>query len=264
MLFDTHAHLDSGRFDPDRDAVIARARQAGVTRIITCATDLASSEAAIDLAERNAGIWATVGVHPHEASAVCAEASEGCAVDALALARLCRMAARGAVVAVGEIGLDYHYDFSPREMQQAVFASQLKLAASLEMPVVLHNRESDDDFCRVFDDVPATIKGVLHCFSSDAPMAQWALSRGLYIGVDGPITFKKANALRSVIATVPLERLLIETDCPYLAPHPVRGKRNEPAYVRYVAEGLAALLGLDVDSVVRVTTCNAQELFRVG
>jgi len=167
-------------------------------------------------------------------------------------------------VAVGEIGLDYHYDFSPREAQRLVLARQLALAGELGLPVILHNRESDEDLRRAVEAAPRSLRGVLHCFLADQKMADWALARGLYIGVAGPITFEKVRHLPNIVRRVPLDRLLVETDAPYLAPHPKRGQRNEPAFVRYVAERLAEILGLPLEELAQRTTENACRLFRIS
>ncbi|HHX64892.1 MAG TPA: TatD family hydrolase, partial [Chloroflexi bacterium] len=166
------------------------------------------------------------------------------------------------VVAIGEIGLDYHYDFSPHHVQQAVMARQLELAAALDLPVILHNREADEDTRRLLDEAPP-LRGVMHCFLADEAMAEWAIARGLYIGIAGPITFKNVRHLPDIVRKVPPDRLLIETDCPYLAPHPKRGHRNEPTFVRYVAARIAQELDMPPDDLVRRTTENACRLFEV-
>jgi len=264
QLVDSHAHLEARAFDADREETIARAVAAGVGAIVTCGADLASSEAAADLAATHDVVWAAVGIHPHEARQVWGNAA---AVDEAHIARLARLAARPRVVAVGEIGLDYYYDLSPREAQRAVLARQLALAGELGLPVILHNRESDADLRAIVDRamgdgaVTTPLRGVLHCFMADGVMADWALARGLYLGVAGPVTFKNADALRAVLRDVPPDRLLIETDSPYLAPHPWRGRRNEPAYVAHVAEKLADVLGIAPDDLARRTRENAHRLF---
>jgi TatD DNase family protein len=266
MVFcDSHAHLASDRFAGETSAVIARAKSAGVTRIVTCGGDLFSSEAERAIAREHTGIYAAVGVHGHEAStALVAAAVDGAGapvLDEAFFAHLAELADDPAVVAIGEIGLDYHYDLSARAVQRAVFARCLRLAADLGLPVILHNRESDEDLRRIVDEGPRGLRGVLHCFSADRAMAEWALARGLYIGVAGPITFANARGLPGVIRHVPLDRLLIETDSPFLAPHPLRGRRNEPAYVVRVAERLAEVKGITLEQVADVTTANACQLF---
>lgn len=271
MVFcDSHAHLASDRFAGETSAVIARAKSAGVTRIVTCGGDLPSSEAERAIAREQAGIYAAVGVHGHEASTALVAGAAGVAdldgagapvLDEAFFARLAELADDPAVVAIGEIGLDYHYDLSARAVQRAVFARCLRLAADLGLPVILHNRESDEDLRRIVDEGPCGLRGVLHCFSADRAMAEWALARGLYIGVAGPITFANARGLPELIRHVPLDRLLIETDSPFLAPHPLRGRRNEPAYVVRVAERLAEVKGITLEQVADVTTGNACRLF---
>lgn len=259
MFIDTHAHLDADRFASDRDQVIARAREAGVQRIITCGSDLASSRASLALHRQYEGVLTTVGVHPHAASTICPQS----AVDPAALAELAELAERSGVVAIGEIGLDYHYDFSPREAQREALSAQLRLAAERDLPVVLHCREADDDLIALVDGASRNLRGVLHCFMGSTRLACWALDRGLYLGIAGPITFARMTALVEAVQAAPLDRLLIETDCPFLAPHPMRGRRNEPAFVVHVAECLAQVQGLSLEALAAATTANARELFRV-
>jgi len=279
-LFDSHNHLESRQFDADRDQVIARAQSAGVTRLLTCGSDLSTSEAEIALARVYKGVYAAVGIHAHQARTVVRRGPNekgGLELDEGAFERLERLAKSPGVVAIGEIGLDYHYDFSPCEAQRAVLERQLALASELSLPVILHNRESDDDLRRVVEAAPRSLCGVLHCFLADQEMADWALARGLYIGIAGPITFANVRHLPDIVRRIPLERLLIETDAPYLRPRPWRGhvlpfptnsekrdsggQRNEPALVRYVAERLAEILGLPLEELARRTTENACRLF---
>jgi TatD DNase family protein len=269
-LFDSHAHLEASAFDLDRDEVIARARCAGVTRILSCGTDLPSSRASVALAAAYPGlVWATVGIHPHSARDAALDGRAGAsppddpALDDAVFAELAALAAAPRVAALGELGLDYYYDYSPRPVQRAVLARQLALAAELDLPVILHNRESDEDLRRVVDAGPAALRGVLHCFLADAEMAAWALDRGLYLGVAGPITFKGVRHLAEILRAAPLDRLLIETDSPYLAPHPLRGRRNEPAYVAHVAARLAEVLGLPAEELAARTAANARQLLRI-
>ncbi|MFO7697761.1 MAG: TatD family hydrolase [Anaerolineae bacterium] len=264
MLFDSHAHLESPRFDSDLGSVIERARSARVTRIMTCGSDLATSTACVEIAHNYSGVYAAAGIHPHEARTL---GDGGDALDPAVMEQswdqIRAWAHRGEIVAVGEIGLDYHYDFSPRAVQQAALSSQLALAEELDLPVILHNRESDEDLKRIVESGPPRLRGVLHCFMGGASLADWALSRGLYLGVAGPVTFKNADDVRDLVRTAPLERLLVETDSPYLAPHPHRGERNEPAHVRRVAERVANIRGLSVEQLARITTDNALRLFGV-
>ncbi|MCD6520979.1 MAG: TatD family hydrolase [Anaerolineae bacterium] len=260
-LFDSHVHLESSRFDSDRLEVIARARSAGVTAMITCGTDLETSAQEIVLARGFSGVYAAVGVHAHEARSIVIETEKGWRLSEEALQRLWILAQQPGVVAIGEIGLDYHYNFSPPEIQKLVLAQQLKLASELDLPVILHNREADEDMRSILDNAPSELRGVLHCFLADQEMAEWALGRGFYLGVGGPVTFRKMEPLRRLIRQLPLERLLIETDSPYLAPRPKRGQRNEPAYVRYVAERLAELFALPLTEIAARTYSNASQLF---
>ena len=265
-LFDSHAHLEASQFDDDREEVFVRARQAGVTRILTCGTDLETSRAAVALAAAHPGVWASAGIHPHSASSAMvggAVAGEGATIDEGVIAALAEIARSPRVVALGEIGLDYHYDFSPRPAQRAVLTRQLALAADLDLPVILHSRESDDDLRRIVEDGPVHLRGVLHCFLSEPELAAWALDRGLYLGIAGPITFKNVRQLPGVVRAAPLERLLVETDSPYMAPHPLRGRRNEPAFVIHVATRLAEILDLPPAQVAAQTTANALRLLRI-
>jgi len=263
-LFDSHAHLESHQFDADRQAVIACALESGVTRILSCGSDLESSQEEIVLARSHPGIYAAVGIHGHRASTAVVEGRTP--LDEAVFTRLAELATQSAVVAIGEIGLDYHYDFSPRDVQRAVLRRQLQLARELDLPVILHSRESDEDLRAICDEIAATrpLRGVLHCFLSGEDMAAWALARGLYIGIAGPVTFRNVKHLPRVVRQIPLERLLVETDSPYLAPHPLRGRRNEPACVRHVAARLAEVLGLPEAEVARRTTENACRLLAIG
>ena len=266
---DTHAHLDAPRFEPDLDAVLGRACEAGVKWVITVGADLASSRAAVALAERYEGVYATVGVHPHEARAV-----DRYTVDALR-----DLAMHPLVVAVGETGLDYYRDLSPRKAQRSALESQLALATEVSKPVVIHIRD-ERDCASAYEEVMSvlgawssglqstgssisTSPGVLHCFSGTPEMARVALDLGFYLGVDGPVTYPNAHGLQAMISDLPPERLLLETDCPYLAPQARRGQRNEPAYLPHIAEKVAELKGLSLSEVARTTTENARQLFRL-
>ncbi|MFP3895598.1 MAG: TatD family hydrolase [Anaerolineales bacterium] len=262
-LFDSHTHLQSPRFEGDREDVIGRAWDTGVTRMVTCGSDLARSGEALALARKYEGVWAAVGVHPHEAHSMVLEEGQADRLDEGAFAQLVEMTKEPEVVALGEMGLDYHYDFSPHEVQRAVLGHCLELAHELSMPVILHNRESDADLRRVFDKAPNGLRGVLHCFLANAEMAAWAVERDLYVGVAGPITFESVSHLPDIVRRIPLNRLLLETDCPYLAPVPRRGRRNEPAYLCHVAEKLAQVLGIPLEELARHTWENACRLFAV-
>ena len=249
-LIDSHAHLDDRAFSGDRAAVVARMFSQSVGAI-TIGSSLRSSREALRIAERHRGIWATVGVHPHDAKDV----------KAATLGELAKMAARPAVVGIGEIGLDYYRDLSPRDVQRRAFADQLALARSLDLPVCLHNRDSTDDLLAVLHDGGRTHRGVVHSFLGDRQLAATFLDLGLHLGVGGPVTFPKNSALREAVRSVPLDRLLVETDCPYLTPVPHRGRRNEPVYVRYVSEEISKIKGVPPDEVARQTAENTMRLF---
>jgi TatD DNase family protein len=255
MLIDSHAHLDDLRYDTDRDNVLQRAQTAGIEAIVTIGCDLATSQAAVVLAHAHPNIFATIGVHPHEAK----EIGEGWYESFRSLAQ------HPKVVAYGEIGLDYHYDHSPREIQRQRFREQIHLARELALPLVIHTREAQEDTVMILREEGAVdVGGVFHCFSGDMWLAKDALDLGFYLSFSGVLTFKNATMLRDIAKTVPLDRLMVETDCPYLAPIPYRGKRNEPAYVQYVAETLAEIRGNgSVESVARATVENTKRVFRI-
>lgn len=251
-LVDTHAHLNDKKFKNDLVPAIERASAAGVERMIVCGFDLASSELATEIASKHESVYATVGIHPHDASKY----------DADVQRRLVELSRKPKVIAVGEIGLDFHYDFSPRKAQCAAFEAQVSLAAELGLPIVVHSRESNAEALQVLKDFTGNIVGcVFHCFSGDERFARDVLNAGFYIGVDGPITYRSADKLREVVEMCPLDRILIETDCPYMAPVPHRGKRNEPAYVRHVADAVATVKRRPVEEVAEITAQNADDLF---
>lgn len=252
-LWDTHAHLDSKAYDEDLEEVLERAGGVGVRRIVAIGQwrDPGNFGGALELAARfPQTFYPTMGIHPHEVARVPAEDWE----------ELARLAALPQTIAVGETGLDYHYDHSPREDQRRWFRHQLELARSLGKPVVVHTREADDDTYAILSELPPP-SGVIHCFTGGPERARAYLDLGLYLSIPGVVTFKNAEPLREAVRMAPLDRLLVETDCPYLAPIPHRGKRNEPAYVRLVAEAVAELKGLSLEEVARATTANAMALF---
>jgi TatD DNase family protein len=258
-LIDTHAHLDFRQFDHDRQAVLRRAAEAGVRAIVTVGTDLASSRRAVALADGNHPVFAAVGMHPHDAAKL----------DGETLAQLRVLAQQPRVVAVGEIGLDYYRNRSPREAQRRAFRAQLAWAAKLGKPVIIHDRDAHEEVLATLSDWAAGLEGtplagrlgVLHTFSGDLTMAERAIDLGFYISISGPVTYKNERRLPEIVRALPLDRLLVETDCPFLTPHPHRGRRNEPAYVRLVAERIAGLRDMDVDELAQATTENAQRLF---
>ncbi|MGC9393238.1 MAG: TatD family hydrolase [Anaerolineae bacterium] len=267
MLIDTHAHLQHARFADDLDATLAHAAECGVTAAIVPGSTLEDSRAAVALAERHAApcaLYAAVGVHPTEADSL----------TPATLAELRELAAHPSVVAIGEIGLDYYWPNIPDRgwpcaepaRQRAALEAQLTLAAELSLPVILHDRDAHADILDMLRewvrDHPER-SGTLHAYAAGQALLPEALALNLYIGMDGPVTFKKATGLHEVARQVPLDRLLLETDAPYLTPHPYRGRRNEPAYVTYVAERIAALKDLAVETIAMATTANAQRLFRL-
>lgn len=255
MLIDTHTHLDDARYESDREAVIARARETGIDSMITIGCDLSTSQAAVALADRYPFVYATVGVHPHEVKHI----EDGWYNE------FRRLAENKKVVAFGEVGLDYHYNYSSPKEQRDRFREQIQLARELGLPLVIHTREAQEDTIQILKDERSTeVGGVFHCFSGDAWLAKDALDLGFYLSFSGILTFQNAGMLRDIAKTVPLDRILIETDCPYLTPVPHRGKRNEPAFVRHVAEILAAVASVsDLDEIYRLTTENARRLFRI-
>ncbi|MCB9637590.1 MAG: TatD family hydrolase [Myxococcales bacterium] len=250
-IIDTHMHLDQEPFDQDREEVLSRARKAGVQQMITIGCGLASSQQAVLLAEQNDDIFATVGVHPHDAGTTSEE--EFAALEALAK--------HPKVVAIGEIGLDYFYMNSPKETQLEVFRRYLALAQSLELPFIIHTRDAEEDTLVLFEEAAqrGPLRGVIHCFSGTLPFAERCLEMGLYLSIPGMITF--VSSIKKVVKALPLERLFVETDSPYLAPTPFRGQRNEPAFVRQTALALADLLQVSPQIVAETTTRNAQQLF---
>jgi TatD DNase family protein len=252
LLVDTHCHLDFPHFDADREAVLARAREAGVGTIVVPGTDLASSRRAVELAEAHPGILAAVGVHPNSTAGFGTEI----------VGELRKLARSKKVVGIGEVGIDLYWKSVPLEEQQAAFRVQVELAAELEKPVIVHDREAHDKVMMMLREAPASSRVVLHAFSGDMAMAEAAVALGFYLGVDGPLTYKKNDALRAIFAAAPLDRILVETDAPYLPPQAHRGKRNEPAYVRDVVEKLAEIRGETVEQIGRATTDNAVRLFR--
>lgn len=248
MLTDTHTHLLDERFDENRRRIIDHFEEDGIAFIIECGTDAQDSQKAVELA-RHPKIYCAVGVHPHSALEYSRETED----------ILTELSRSRKVVAIGEIGLDFHYDFSPRDVQEKVFAAQLELAKKLDLPVVVHSREASDATYRILQG--AGVRGELHCFSGSAEMAMRYVEQGFYIAFGGSLTFKNARKVAEAARAVPLARILIETDCPYLAPEPMRGRTNQPAYVRYVAEKLAEIKGLSAEEIAQTTKKNAMDLF---
>lgn len=254
MLFDTHAHLSDVQFDKDRDEVIKRARDSGVEYILSASADVASSVESVTLSQSYDFIYAAIGVHPHSAVDL----------NNNIISLLTDFAAYSKVVAIGEIGLDYYYDNSPREAQKIWFAKQVSLAKGLNLPILVHDREAHEDtLCILKNEGAKQVGGILHCFSGSVEMAREVMNLNFMISIAGPVTFKNARRLVEVVKYVPDDMLLIETDCPYLAPEPYRGKRNEPSYVRRVAEKIAEIKGKPIEYIEQITTSNAKKLLRI-
>ena len=255
MWIDSHCHLDGKRFDEDREAVIERALAAGVTTMLAIGTGEGPPDldAGVRLAERYPFIYASVGVHPHDAAKWTAECAP----------MLRERMAHGRVVALGEIGLDYHYDFSPRDVQQRVFIEQMKIAAEARRPILIHTREAWDDTFSLIEKhwTPTGLPGVMHCFTGGPAEARRSLELGFTLSFSGVVTYPKAPEVREAALLTPLDRMLVETDAPYLAPAPFRGKRNEPAYVARTGEMLAGLLGIPAEELARRTSVNFGRLF---
>lgn len=252
LLVDSHCHLDYAPMADDLAGTIARARTAGVGTLLTIGTKLREFEKVRAIAEANDDIFCSVGIHPHEAANEAADTKQ-----------LVELARHPKVVGIGECGLDYYYDRSPRDRQAESFRAHIRAASETGLPLIVHTRDADDDMAAVLTEAKAAgpLKGVLHCFSSSQALATQALALGFYISISGIVTFKNAEALRDVVRTVPLDRLLVETDSPFLAPVPMRGKPCEPAYVTHTAAKVAELKGVSKDELARVTTANFFTLF---
>ncbi len=254
MFFDSHAHLDDRKYNQDRHQTLIRARENGVSLIINVGCNIPSSRRSVSLAGKYDFIFAAVGIHPHDA----AEAGENY------LEELRRLAVNPKVVAIGEMGLDYYRNLSPREIQQEMFRQQIRLAINLGKPIIVHDRDAHGDIMNILKEESAvTAGGVLHCFSGSLEMAKECVKMGFYISIAGPVTFHNANKLQHIAVEIPLDRLLIETDAPYLTPEPHRGKRNEPAYVVHTGTRIAELRGIPVQELAAVTADNAKRLFRI-
>ncbi len=254
-MIDSHCHLTASAFDPDRDAMIARARAAGLRTFITIGAGegLEGNARAVALAAQHDDIFATVGLHTHDANQF----------DTTAIAQLEMLAQQPKVVGIGEIGLDYHYHHATKEHQHAALLVQLELAQRCGLPFIIHNREADDDLLSVLRRMSPPLTGVIHCFTGGPAQAQQWLDLGLYLSIPGVVTFKNAEALRAALAVIQRDRLLVETDAPYLAPVPHRGKRNEPAYLTMTIAHIAATLKLEPSEVADITTQNAKRLFQL-
>jgi TatD DNase family protein len=247
MFVDTHCHIHESYYELDVDEVIGRAKEVGVTTLLCVGTNEVSSREAIELAESRDGLYATIGVHPHDTKDGYAE-----------IAKLAGSSEK--IVAVGEIGLDYFYNHSPREVQIKALEDQIQVAVAHDLPIIFHVRDAFDDFWPIFDKYPG-IRGELHSFTDTKENLDKGLERGLYVGVNGISTFTKDEAQKAMYDAIPLDRLLLETDAPFLTPHPFRGKVNEPAYVKSIAEYHADRRGISLDEVAKATTANAHALF---
>ena len=252
MYFDSHAHLDDPRFEQDFAEILARMRENGVTGMMNIGCDLPSSERSVELAGRFDWVWAAVGSHPDDADHV----------DTARIERYRALCKHPRVKAVGEIGLDYHYEDVPRDVQRQAFRMQMQLAREVGLPVVVHEREAHGDAMELLDDFP-DVTGVFHCYSGSAEMARELVRRGWYVGFTGVVTFKNARRAVETVEALPLDRILIETDCPYMAPEPYRGRRNDPSYVPLVAARIAGIKGISPEEAGRITRENAARLFRL-
>ncbi len=252
-MIDTHCHLDMKEFDADRDAVISRAREAGFEALITVGSDLEGTIGALRISEQYDFIHAAIGIHPHDAKDFSGKTYSD----------LLEWSKREKVVAIGETGLDYHYDHSPRETQKEVFGRHLQLAGETGLPVIIHSREAEEDTLAILRESGIS-RGVLHCFSGDARMAEEVMEMGFYISIAGPVTFRKSARLKEIVRIIPDDYLLTETDAPYLSPEPFRGKRNEPVYMEHTLRHVADLRNISFEDAARITTLNAKRLFGVG
>lgn len=255
MLFDTHVHLNAEQYDEDLAEVIKRAREAGVEKMVVVGFDRPTIERAMELIEQYDFLYASIGWHPVDAI----DMTEG---DLIWIEELSK---HPKVVAIGEMGLDYHWDKSPKDVQKDVFRQQIQLAKKVKLPIIIHNREATADIVEILkEENAAEVGGIMHCFSGSSETAKECIDMNFYISLGGPVTFKNAKKPKEVAAEIPLEKLLIETDCPYLAPHPFRGKRNEPSYVKLVCEQIAEIKNIPVEEVAAITTENAKKLFAIN
>ena len=255
MLFDTHVHLNAEQFTEDLDEVLQRAKEAEVENMVVVGFDRPTITRAMELVEQYDFLYASVGWHPVDAIDMTDED----------LQWIEELSSHPKVVAIGEMGLDYHWDKSPKEIQKEVFRKQIRLAKKVKLPIVIHNREATQDIVEILKEEEAgEVGGIMHCFSGSAETAKECVEMNFYISLGGPVTFKNAKKPKEVAMEIPMERLLIETDCPYLAPHPNRGKRNEPSYVKLVAEQIAEIKGISYEEVAKKTTENAKKLFGIN
>lgn len=253
MIFDSHAHYDSGQFDEDRDEILNSMQENGVGTIVNSAADWDSVTEVVELAEKYPFVYAAVGLHPDEVGDL----------DEERFAYLKAQCQKEKVVAVGEIGLDYYWDNESHDVQKKWFIRQLELARELDLPVIIHSRDAAEDTLKIMKEHGQGLRGVIHCFSYSKELAREYVKMGFYIGVGGVVTFKNGKKLKEIVEEIPLERILLETDCPYLAPVPFRGKRNSSLYIPYIAEEIANLKGVTYEEVVAQTELNAKKLFGI-
>ncbi|KKI91612.1 hydrolase TatD [Bacillus sp. SA1-12] len=254
MLFDTHAHLNAVQYEEDIVEVIQRAKDENVTHIVVVGFDKDTITKAMELTEQYEMIYAAIGWHPVDAVDMTDED----------LAWIKELTSHPKVVAIGEMGLDYYWDKSPKDVQKEVFRKQIQLAKEVQLPIIIHNRDATEDVVKILKEEKASeVGGIMHCFTGSLEIAKQCMEMNFYISYGGPVTFKNAKKPKEVVKEIPMERLLIETDCPYLTPHPFRGKRNEPSYVKYVAEQIAELRGISYEEVAEKTSDNAKKLFGI-
>ncbi len=253
-LIDSHAHLDLPEFDKDREEVIKRARKSGVEKIITIGIGIKENRKALEIARKHDFIYCSLGIHPHNAKHL----------DLQSLDFIEKNSTHDKVVAIGEMGLDFFRDLSPRDTQRRCFRTQLDIAISLKLPVIIHDRDAHDEITEIMREEKAwQAGGVVHCFSGDYDMAVKCVDMGFFISIPGTITYKKAETLKDVVKKIPIEHILIETDCPFLSPVPFRGKRNEPAYIKYAAEKIAEIKKISAEQVAAATSENTVKLFKI-
>jgi TatD DNase family protein len=253
MLVDTHAHLQWASFDKDREKVIRRAQKASVSNIVNIGYDLDGSVKGVELAEQHNGLYATVGIHPHNAIRL----------DQNVLNKLRELSRHPKVVAIGEIGLDYYRNLSPRENQKKTFEAQLSLAGELELPVVIHDREAHSDILEIISRFKGKVRGIMHCFSGDKEMAEQIIELGFLVSFAGNVTYPNAHKLRETARWIDLDSVLIETDSPWLPPQAMRGKRNEPCFLPFIAGEIAELKGIATEELAEATTMNAKEIYQL-
>lgn len=254
-MFDTHAHYDDRKFEKDREDIIYTAHNSGVNYILNVSVDMSSANRSIELANKYNFMYAAIGIHPHEV----------CKAQKPDIERLYHLAqSNSKVVAIGEIGLDYHYNYSPKQQQIKWFSEQIELAKRINLPIIVHNREAHNDTLEIIKNHGARdCGGVFHCYSGSREMLRTIMNNNMYVSVGGPITFKNARKLVDVVKFIPLDRLLVETDCPYLAPEPFRGKRNDSSLLKFIIEKIAEIRGVSIEKAIELTTENARTLFGI-